>query len=44
MVFVDGHVERKTEKEMEFAYKRLTTGPSNLLYGDGGVSTYKKEN
>ena len=44
MVFVDGHVERKSEKDMDFAYKRLTTGSSNLLYGDGGVRTYPKEN
>ncbi|MBE6406103.1 MAG: type II secretion system protein [Lentisphaerae bacterium] len=44
MVFVDGHVEQKSERDMENAYKRLNTGSSNLLYGDGGVSTYPKEN
>lgn len=43
MVFVDGHVEMKKERELEHAFKRLKTGSTNILYGDGGVSTYKNE-
>ena len=43
MVFVDGHVELKTAKEMEYTYKRLSHGDTNFLFGDGGVRTYKNE-
>ena len=43
MVFVDGHVELKTARDMEYAFKRLRVGETNFLYGDGGVRTYKNE-
>ena len=43
MVFVDGHVELKTERDMEYQIKKLRYPGTNLLFGAGGVRNYKNE-
>ncbi|MBR2440984.1 MAG: prepilin-type N-terminal cleavage/methylation domain-containing protein [Lentisphaeria bacterium] len=43
IVFVDGHVELKKEREMEYQIKKLNYPGTNILFGAGGVRNYKNE-
>ena len=43
MVFVDGHVELKRDREMEYQIKKLRYSGTNILFGAGGVRNYKNE-
>ena len=43
IVFVDGHVELKRDRDMEVMIKKLRYPATNVLFGAGGVRNYPNE-